>query len=44
VKAYIEGQDEHHRIKTFVEEFETLLREHGYSDPEIAELLRIESR
>lgn len=44
VKAYIDGQEAHHRVKTFVEEFETLLREYGYSEPEIAELLRLESR
>jgi REP element-mobilizing transposase RayT len=43
-RSYIEGQDEHHRVKGFVEEFEALLREHGYSEAEIAELLRLESR
>jgi putative transposase len=43
VKAYIEGQDEHHGKQSFAEEFEALLREYGYSDQEIGELLRLES-
>jgi hypothetical protein len=40
----VETQDEHHRVKPFVEEFEALLREYGYSAKEIAEMLRLESR
>lgn len=40
VKRYINGQDEHHRHKPFAEEFEEMLRKSGYSDVEIAELLR----
>jgi hypothetical protein len=28
VKAYIEKQEEHHRTKTFQEEFRALLRRH----------------
>jgi len=44
VKRYVETQDEHHRVKTFGEEFEALLREYGYTDDEIAGLLRLESR
>ena len=43
VKNYIERQDEHHKRKSFVEEFEIMLREYGYSEAEIAELLRVES-
>lgn len=43
VTRYIEAQDEHHRRKSFVEEFEKLLKEYGYSPTEIAELLRLES-
>ena len=44
VKRYVETQDEHHRVESFTEEFEALLREYGYSAEEIAELLRLESR
>ena len=43
VKRYIESQEEHHRRKSFVEEFEEVLKEYGYSAAEIAELLRMES-
>ena len=43
VKSYINAQDEHHRRKSFVEEFEGVLRDYGYSDAEIADLLRLES-
>jgi len=43
VKRYIEGQDEHHRRKSFVEEFEEVLRDYGYSPAENAELLHLES-
>ena len=42
-KLYIEGQDEHHKRKSFVEEFEEVLHEYGYYPAEIAELLRLES-
>jgi putative transposase len=44
VKAYIETQDEHHRVKSFREEFETILREEGYSDFEITQMLGEGSR
>ena len=43
VKKYIERQDEHHKRKSFVEEFEEVLRDYGYSAAEIAEVLRLES-
>ena len=29
VRAYIQGQEEHHRSRTYLEEVEPLLREHG---------------
>ena len=29
VRAYIQGQEEHHRSRTYLEEVELLLREHG---------------
>ncbi len=31
VKTYIDGQDDHHRIRSFGEEYKTLLREHGFA-------------
>jgi len=40
VRRYIEGQDEHHRRKSFEEEFEEMLRKSGYSDTEIEALLQ----
>ena len=43
VKKYIEGQDEHHKRKTFVDEFEDVLRDYGYSPTKISELLHVES-
>ena len=30
-KKYIAGQAEHHRQKTFLEEFKTFLKKHGYA-------------
>jgi len=44
VKRYIDNQDEHHRRISFVQEFEEVLREHGFTREQIAELLRLESR
>ena len=29
LSAYIRNQEEHHRVKTFAEEYETFLRKHG---------------
>jgi len=39
VRYYINNQEEHHRRKSFKEEFESMLRDHGYSAEEIATLL-----
>lgn len=39
IKAYIENQEEHHRVKSFREEFEEILRREGYSEGEIAAML-----
>lgn len=39
VKAYISGQDEHHKRRSFAEEFEQMLREAGYSQEELAVFL-----
>lgn len=39
VKRYIEEQDKHHQRKLFGEEFEDMLKKHGYSVQEVAELL-----
>ena len=44
VKRYIENQDEHHQHKSFVQEFEEVLQEYGYTRTQIAEMLRLESR
>ncbi len=44
VRAYIKNQDEHHRRVNFVEEFENILHEHGFTQAQVAELLRVESR
>jgi REP element-mobilizing transposase RayT len=41
VRQYITNQDEHHRRKSFTEELRTMLREAGYTEEEIAEMLRI---
>lgn len=34
VRTYIKNQDEHHRKKTFREEYETILRKYGFSETE----------
>jgi len=39
VRYYINNQEERHRRKSFKEEFESILREHGYSDEEITTML-----
>jgi putative transposase len=44
VKQYIQNQDEHHRRRTYAEEVELMFREAGYSDSEIAEMLKVENR
>ncbi len=44
VKSYIHGQDEHHRLKTFIEEYQDMLLKSGYSDTEISELLHLGNR
>jgi len=44
VKTYIQGQQEHHRVKSFREEFEEILRRDGYSEDQIAMLLEGVSR
>ncbi|MEX1140305.1 MAG: IS200/IS605 family transposase [Bacteroidota bacterium] len=44
VKSYIANQQEHHRQKSFREEFMALLREEGYSEAEIQILLNDGSR
>ncbi len=37
VKRYIMNQDEHHRMKSFGDEFKTILQKHGYSTLETDE-------
>jgi hypothetical protein len=37
-RAYIGSQDEHHRQRSFNEEFEVMLREAGYADDQVDEL------
>jgi REP element-mobilizing transposase RayT len=37
VRWYIKNQDEHHRQKTFAEEYRSILEEHGFSIPETDE-------
>ena len=32
VRRYVRGQEEHHRKKTFAEEYQELLRQHGFTD------------
>jgi REP element-mobilizing transposase RayT len=32
VRAYIRGQEEHHRKKSFGEEYQSLLKENGFTD------------
>jgi REP element-mobilizing transposase RayT len=44
VRSYIGNQQEHHRKKTFREEFTEILREDGYSEAEILVMLNYESR
>lgn len=44
VRSYIENQDGHHQRKTFIEEFEETLHAYGYSQAEIAEMLRLQNR
>lgn len=44
VVSYINGQDEHHRRKSFAEEFQEVLTEYGYSAAEVADFLRLESQ
>lgn len=36
----IENQEEHHQKRSFAEEFESILKEAGYTDQEIEALLR----
>jgi len=44
VKRYIDTQDEHHKQKLFVQEYTEMLKQHGYSDAEILELLGAQNR
>jgi REP element-mobilizing transposase RayT len=44
VKRYIETQDEHHRRKTFMEEYTEMLKDYGYSESEIEELFGYRNR
>jgi len=37
VRPYIRDQDEHHRKKTFAEEFQTLLKKYGFTGAETDE-------
>jgi putative transposase len=37
LKLYINNQDEHHRRKTFAEEYQTILRKYGFSEAETDE-------
>ncbi len=39
VRSYIANQDEHHRIKSFREEYESMLVQSGFSDAEISAML-----
>ncbi len=43
VRHYIRNQDEHHRQKSFAEELGLMLEEAGYSEQEIAGILRFDS-
>ncbi len=40
IRWYIKNQDEHHRQKTFAEEYGSILKEHGFSIPETDESVR----
>lgn len=41
VKAYILNQDEHHMRRSFAEELDAMLRKAGYSQEDLAGLLRV---
>jgi putative transposase len=41
VKQYIRNQEEHHKRRTYAEEIESTLREAGYAQSEIAEMLKV---
>ena len=41
VKSYINNQDEHHRRRSFTEEYRTILRKYGFSEKETDESVSV---